>query len=798
MKTKFLFIIISILCNFSGFAQNIVLLKVIDSKNGEPIIGANIFAAKDSSYLGLTNSDGEILLKVPKLPYKILISYVSYKDTSITLNNYNTRIIKLLRKDVNISPVVVSAESKYNFLRNYEIGRININTSLLEAKVSFLGEDDPFKFLQIFSGVNFTNELSSSFTVYGSLPSENLILIDGIPVFNVNHLAGFVSVLPGNTAKNITFYKSFMPPKYSGRTASILKISLKDGNTNKTNLNIHISTIATGFTLDGPIIKNKLTYLISFRRSYPDLFLNMFLDKNTKQYINFYDAIGKITWHIRNNTKLQLIKYKTQDNFKFYEQFSGNLLDTVNNINGKIYSNGKLGISWQNDILGLKFSSRIGSNLLFKLYAYSSHYDFNYLANYKQISNYYTVPDSLYSDTSYLLTNFGNFITENAIKFNNNLILNQNLVLEFGAKLGNIKLTPNKFYNKAYTSRYVNHNTLYLKSMENSNDTILNQELFSSYFSLKYTGNKLNTNIGFVVDNYDKYLFIEPRIAINFVLNKNFSTKFSFQRTAQNIHQIVPTFLDLPIDYWTFANDIIPPINSWITTGGIFYARNNIKLSIIGFYRKTYNIIKILPSENFLEFQKPWYKKVDLGKEQNFGFETALEYSSKKLYLNINYTYSPSYRYFFKINNGQKFHYKYDRTHYLKMFSIFRFNKKLNISLTWVYSGGFWTTIANQIIPYNNIPNYMGPFVAYFDYNLHDIGYPYYTSINNYRLPPYHRMDLNINYTIYKKHYSLKFTLGAYNLYNHFNIFSVFILDGKYYALALFPIIPYLSINLNF
>ncbi len=451
MKAKLLlFFILNI--NLLAIGQSTVLLKVIDSKSGEPIIGANVFAAKDSTYLGYTNANGEILLKVSHFPYKIFISYLGYQKKTLILQSSKTVTAFLERKDINISPIVVSTDSKNDFLRNYEIGRININTSLLEAKASFLGEDDPFKFLQIYSGVNFTTELSSNYTVYGSLPSENLILLDDIPVFNINHLGGFVSILPGNTVKNITFYKSFIPARYSGRTASVLNATLKDGNINTTKLNSHISTLAVGATIDGPIKKNKLTYLISFRRTYPDLFLNMFFDKKTKQYINFYDIIGKITWRLSKNLRLQLISYNGQDNFRINTQRTDSINDTIKGDKGSINTAARLGLSWQNNVVGLRLSSRINSNLLSNIFVYYSHYSFDYISDYRESKNYINSEGSEI-DTNILQTSFGNFITEKAIKWTNILTIKQNLLLNFGIKLGLINLTPDKFYLKGYLSQ---------------------------------------------------------------------------------------------------------------------------------------------------------------------------------------------------------------------------------------------------------------------------------------------------------------------------------------------------------
>ncbi len=785
---RILFVISAYLILTSSYAQTRVI-AVMDSLTKEPVVGASV--AVDDTVIGFTDNDGKFYSFIPK-GTKVKVSFLGYQAHVFYAGKSRMEVfLKLNPYDLN--EVMVYSAGDEEYLRQNNIGKITISGKKIELLPGVLGEADPFKYLQNYAGISWANEGSSSLIVRGSSGSENLVLIDGAPVFNISHLGGFFAVIPASSIKSLSFYKSYIPAKFSGRTASVTDIVLNEGSKTGFRVKSDLSTLSLNVNIQGPIVKNKMSFMLNMRQTYPDLFVKPFIkDENIRFSLNFNDLIGKVSWNVNSRMKIFFSYYYGRDLLRNFSQENNQVInDTIKNT---LMRSDELKTYWYNHLISMRINKLWNNQLYSTVIAYSSTYEFNFSYYYQNVISERLVnqQNNLYdSISSYVST--GNFIQQNAIKNINRWIISNKFNMEFGFDMGLQRLTPSRYEFEYYRKTEINGEFMY-KSDTMSNSGLERQVISSMFIDNNIDLGNLKFSLGLNVSAYNDfdYISIEPRISGSYMVGRYFALKAGIFRTSQNIHLIVPTYLDLPVDYWTFSNDKVKPLSVWSYSAGIYFAKKRLKLSGVLFYKTMNNTVKILPGQNLFEFSKPWYDKVDIGTGKSYGTEFSLQYTYSRVNIFANYTFLRSTRKFEYVNNGQEFNFKYDRTHYLNLTLFFALSKKVNISLGWHFTGGFWTTIPEQTIFYHSTMNALMRGYSP-TYDLYGYREPVVSSINNYRLPQYHRLDLAVNYVFGKSNNI--FTFGLYNAYNHKNIFSLIYEGGQFMAVSLFPVLPYFKLS---
>ncbi len=811
------------------YGQNFTLSGFVeDAQTGERLIGASVFDTKNNKYGTFSNEYGYFSLTMPRGKHHIRVSYVGYKplDTVIDLNRDINLTFKLV-SSAQIEAVVVTAYR--NEVKSSQTGVIDVPVSKVMSLPVIFGEPDLMKTIQLMPGVQSGTEGSNGVFVRGGGPDQNLILLDGVPLYNVSHLMGFFSVFTPEAIKDVTLYKSGFPAHYGGRLSSVIDIRMKDGNMKKYTGSYSIGLISSKFTLEGPTVKDKGSFILSARRTYIDIISKPVLDKlstretrredqtGTKNIFlpgyYFYDVYFKINHKITDKDRVYFSLYSGLDKAYFNIE-STQSVDTVDNPY-TLANTTNANLSWGNTILALRwnhaFSRKLFSNLTL---TYSKFFFGTGMENNKtfQSDNGYSYDYA--SSLNYILG-----INDLAANLDFSYMPNSAHYLRFGLQSIYHTFEPGSF--DVYINNVENGNTLY------TYDTVFNSELLYAPELAFYIeddiklSSRLKANIGtrftyFSVRNKDYYSF-EPRVSARFLVNDDFSLKASYARMTQYLHFLTNNTVGLPLDLWMPATDRIEPEHSWQASGGFSWLWQN-KFTITGevFYKNMDNLVEIKEGESVFTLSmdtdnQTWEDKVTQGKGWSYGAELMIRKDYGRLSGWLSYTLSWSWRQFDSINGGEPFPYKYDRRHDFSIALNYKLNKNITFGAVWVYGSGTPVTLASyQILDPltlgagNELPG---------TNDIYYTGIEVYTGRNNYRLPAYHRLDLSANFKKEKKRGTRTWSVGLYNAYNHINPFYTELYDrgmDTYLATqtyepdyvlrvySLFPVMPFISYRFEF
>lgn len=795
-KTRFILIfkicfigVIILIMNMYVCAQNYTISGTVeDIESGEKLLGANIYNGLTTNQGTISNIYGFYSLTIPKGEVQLVASYVGYKPVKINLSLTSDTIINLkLVPNVLLEEIAIIGNRIEKNVESTQMGQINIPIKTIKALPVLLGETDILKTIQLLPGVQSGTEGTSGFYVRGGAPDQNLILLDGVPVYNVNHLFGFFSVFNADAISSVNLIKGGFPAYYGGRLSSVLDIRMKEGNKNKFKAYGSIGLIASKLTLEGPFINEKTSFIISARRTYIDVlaqpFIKMSQNQNGLEKFNagyyFSDINAKINHRLNDRMRLYYSIYTGKD--KIYL-----------NIEDKFdsgFSKEKLGIKWGNLTTSLRFNYKLSNKIFTNTTLTYSRYNFI-------TSTEMRYEDVEYDESEFISVKYLSGIEDFGFRIDFDYYVSPKQTLKFGFN------SIYHIFSPGVSTIKVDYN-----SDVNINKTLGNKDIFSYEYAVylqdEFVFNEnLKANLGIHYSGFyvqeKTYQSLQPRLSIRYLVTKNWSIKTAFSQMNQYILLLTNSTIGLPTDLWVpVTKKIKPQLSYQYALGTSFNLPDNYDFTIEGFYKTMNNIVEYKEGASFFQLSNTWEQKVTQGKAWSYGAEFLVEKKIGKTSGWIGYTLSWSERQFDDISNGKKFPYKYDRRHDISIALTHKFNDKVDVGLTWIFATGNAVTFGTQKYTladefgYNSY--YFGSSAEYATY---------FEKRNNFRMPTYHRLDLGVNFHKMKRWGTRTFSLGVYNAYNRKNPFFVDVgyvdNEQKLIQYSLFPIIPSISYSFKF
>ncbi len=769
-KSLILFAFTIILTNL--LAQNHTISGYIkDGKNNETLINCSVFDGINR--LGtVSNNYGFYSITLPKGVVDLSFSYVGYGPINKRFTLTRDTIINInMQESLELEEVTVVANHRDMGVKGTQMSAIDVPVTLIKSVPALFGETDVLKALQLLPGVQAGTEGSSGFYVRGGGPDENLFLLDGVPIYNVNHMGGFFSVFNADALKNVTLYKGDFPARFGGRLSSVVDLQMKDGNPYKLHGNFSIGLISSKINLEGPLLSSKTTFNLSARRTYYDLLMQPFIKIYSKQEglgnnsagYYFYDVNAKITHTFSDRDKLFVSAYMGDDVI-----YANMIQDEYESTNSSYESRLKMNWNWGNLITAIRWNHLINNKLFMNTTGTFTRYRFDMGIGVTEHETNID-PPSKTSTNSTVKYNSG--ITDFGLKTDFDYSLTPNQDVKFGVNLSNHTFRPGV--------QVVKINTVSDNITENNDTTLGNANIHANELAL-YIEDNITLNSIFKINaglHYSAfwvqgkaYQSLEPRASIRAMISSNLSAKAGYAVMSQNVHLLSNSNISLPTDLWVPVTKRISPMKSHQISAGLFYNfKNFIDFSVEGYYKTMKNLIEYKDGASFMDSGTGWEDKVSLGEGKSYGVEFLAQKNLGKTTGWVGYTLAKSDRLFNKpgneLNNGKEFPAKYDRRHDLSIVLSHKFSKKIDVAGTWIYSTGNCGSLALQ--------NYYAPAID--GYNSYNESISHLSQRNNYRLPDYHRLDLSVNFHKQKKHGTRTWNLSVYNAYNQKNPFLVYV-----------------------
>ncbi len=800
MKKKLAFLLIALVSILvvtrKAEAQKITISGfVTDSSSGEKLIGAYVFDAKKNIGTS-TNNYGFYSLTLPTDTANLTISYVGYRAVNkFILSKQNVSINVPLQQMLTLKTTTISAtRNSAPIQERSQMSEISIPIAQIKKVPAMFGETDVLKVLQLLPGVQKGSEGSSGIYVRGGGPDQNLILLDGVPVYNVSHLFGFFSVFNTDALNNVTLIKGGFPAYYGGRLSSVIDISMKEGNMKKLSVSGGVGVIASRLTIEGPIQKDKTSFIISARRTYIDLLMrpaSKIISKGAASIgYYFYDLNAKVNHKFGDKDRVYLSSYFGKDVFDV--KFG----DTYTLSSQTFTSNNKAKLWWGNGTAAARWNHLFTPKLFHNATATYSQYQFSIGANAENkltdaansanntTSKFGIEYLSRIQDVGFRSDFDYSPVSKHHIKFGANGIYHMFSpgIQSFSAAVDGTTLSDTSISEQKF---YCTELATYLQD-----DWELSRRL------------KANVGVhasGFIVQNVF-YKSLQPRLSMRYLLNPELSIKASYAQMAQYLHLLSNSGINLPTDLWLpVTAKVKPQTSEQYALGAAYTLKDDYEFSLEGYYKNMYNVLEYKNGANFIS-SGDWQDKVTNGKAWSYGAELFVQRKTGRFTGWLGYTLSWTYRQFADKNNGDPYFYKYDRRHDVGLVMAYKINDKWDVAATWVYGTGNAISVPLQkyldytVLDYRNLPYLSGAQIENFD------------KVNNFRMPSYHRADFAINRTNHtKKGKEFVHNISIYNLYNHLNAFFLYSGYKKndptqptYKKLTLFPIIPAYSLNFKF
>ncbi|OFX52912.1 MAG: hypothetical protein A2046_16420 [Bacteroidetes bacterium GWA2_30_7] len=697
-----------------------------------------------------------------------------------TIINFVLKPTSLLKEEV-----VISATKPDANLSEKLIGTVKMDSKEIDKLPGLMGENDLLRAVQMSAGVQSVGEGFSSFYVRGGNYDQNLILLNNATIFNPSHLLGFYSVFNNDVINNLTLYKGLIPAKFGGRTSSVMNIELKDGNFEKYETTASVGILASKIAINGPIIKNKLSFNVAFRKTYINEIINPILknvfSSNTAFFDNsygFFDFNSIVSARLSHKDFIKFNYYLGQDKFE--------LNKSKNAIKANMqWGNNAASAIWKHVFNESTFHEFSLSNSQYKFYidAFQDNYSLKIKSHINESKLNYNIYKKLNKNNLYagFEINFTKVLPgDKSIGFNNSeFTFNDNNYINSGNLA--IYVSDNiKLFSKIDLEIGVRYNLNFFlgpyKYYISDNSNILTDSLQYSDFEIIKKNNSLS-----------------PRLAANYRINENTSLKAGISFNEQYLHVVEISALTLPADFWLPTTLNIKPQKSQIVSTGIFknFFHNKLQTNIEGYYKKLNNLIEYNSGLISNYYERNVDENVISGKGYAWGIETEIEFKSEKFKSKISYTYSRSIRVFNDIFGGKPFYSKFDRPNDLSASIIYNLGKKLSFSAVFVYASGKLTTAPQS------------------RYIIQGMVVNSYLEKNSFRMPDYHRLDISISYNSHKhKTYESIWELSVYNVYNRMNPFFIYYeISGDVYEykqkvkakqITLYPILPSISWKVKF
>ena len=773
---------------------------VMDAASKETLIGATVFD-KISGKGCATNSYGFYTLTLNSGDVDLQISYVGYvqQNKAFALKENLTLNFSLVT-NTTLDEVVVEASRATVSASNPQMSVVELPVQQIKNIPTLFGEADVLKAIQLLPGVQNGSEGSAGMYVRGGGPDENLLLLDGVPVYNVNHMMGFFSVFNPDALKNVTLYKGSFPAHFGGRLSSVVDVRMKEGDMQKYHGNVSIGLISSKLNFEGPIVKDKLSFNLSFRRTYSDLLMKpaLWLAKSQMEDVNkmkagyyFYDFNGKLNWKISDKDRLYLSFYSGDDAVYLNVKTKEHSYDDIQ------YNN-KVGMDWKwgNKVAALRWNHVMSQQLFMDASVNYTQYRHNLGMSITEENVFLQYNNAVSKDEFNMAYKSG--INDMTAKVDFDYAPLPNHEIRFGGSY-----TYHQFRPDVQSMKITENNAISVDTTAGAPKVFAHETALYAEDNMTF-GDIFRVNAGLHYSTFTvegkTYQSVQPRLSTSLMLASNLSLKAGYAYMTQYVHLLSNSSLSLPTDLWVPVTANIVPMNAHQVSLGAFYELPRLfDISVEGYYKSMDNLLEYKDGASFFGSSERWDEKVCLGKGWAYGVEFLVQRSFGKTTGWIGYTWAHAKRQFDRegmvINQGKVFPAKYDRRHDLSITVQHKFSDRFDLSGTWVFSSGNCGTLGTQI--YESLPNQWGHTTAI-----------YALERNNYRMGNYHRLDVGMNFHKQKKHGIRTWNISVYNAYNHNNPFIIFT-DYKWdeatqqdvkvlKQASLFPIIPSVSYSYKF
>ncbi len=761
---------------------------VQDKESSERLIGCYVVDSVSRRSVQ-TNAFGYFTISLSEGNNRILFHVIGYANQSIrlNLNKDTTIIIRLSSQPINIGEVNITNSDAEAKLARPQMAQMTLNNNDIRSLPMFFGEADVMRAVQTLPGIQSANERSTGISVRGGSIDQNLFLLDDAPVFQISHLMGLYSVFNNDAVKDVNIYKGDIPANYGGRISSVVDIRLRDGNMQNFAVSGGIGLICSDLSVEGPIIKDRVSFIISGKFAYSPWILK---DINPDIDLTFYDLNCKLNAVISDDDRIYISSYHGYDNSKI--------------MSSSDYHNNTLSARW-NHVYNPKLFSNI--SFIYSNYGYESYFNSS-------------------SGNNSFGYSWNSGITQLMLKAEFNYYLNDNNTIDFGASSSYSDFVPGKLEgsqnylsyftqsdpssNRVVTKQGVLDHALYVSDEQKVSNELsirygirvgLSQDLGGHWV---YELNNYQVADSFYVAKYRTYAdfySIEPRIGFNYRVTRNSAIKASYTYSTQHDQLLMKTNGGGPLDIWFPSdNNVKPQTSSQYSLGYVHYLFDNLlEASIESYYKDMNNIIDYKDGATFLQnsainsVDKTSYnfeEQLRQGRGYAYGTELTLKSNFNELSGFISYTYARSFRKIPDINSGQTYLSPFDKPNTLDLFLNYNISKRVSLSANFRYQSGQVTTIPIYVIELWDKPL---------------IGY---SNRNGYRLPSYQRLDVSLtikNKQIFGIRFPSEWDFSIINVLNHANIQYVDfvpssdepkIINAK--GVYLFPLLPSVSFHFSF
>ncbi len=768
---------------------------VKDDETGITLPLTNILIANQKPRVA--NKDGEIYLRLrPADSLGISFVYPGYEAQTMTLRIHRDTFLSIrLNTDNELLPEVIVQGAKRRMIPAEQEATATVSD--IATLVDISERADIVKSIQQLPGVQSGNEGFAGLYIRGGSTDQNLVLLDGAPIYNATHLAGVFSIFNEAVIGDIALYKNELPARYGGRLSSVLDVQVREGNMNRHSVQGNVGLLTSGLLIEGPIQQEKTSFLFAVRRTSLDMlvrplsrrwFKTTTLKLDSTQTTNgeiryaFYDLNAKITHRFSKKDRLSLNVYTGGDSFAF----NNNYLEETADIREE--NSRSLSSLWGNFTASLKWTHIFQQKMILHTSATFTEFEFDYYDKYAFIN---MTGDA--TTGARLIQNYTSDIQDITFKTE-------------------LKYTPSNKHRFRFGAQAIQHrfrpgiNFATEENIDNLEqiDTTFNNPLsktweLSGYFQSRHALGNLRLHTGirsgfFLIDN-KLFTIFEPRIALNVRLTNKFTLRTTHSYTTQHLHLLTNSGIELPTDLWVPATPDAPPERSWQTGAGIVWSNDNYTLSLDAYYKRMNRLIAFQGEDAIVLSGRNWQEKITSGRGWAYGLELALVKKMGQTKGILGYTLSWSYRQFDNVNKGLPYPFKYDRRHDISAALKHDLTKRVSLITDWTYgSGNPFTRPIREAPVLDPIFPSGSPATVYI-----------YEDKNKSRMPASHRLNIGAEWRgIQKQRYSWTLDFGVYNVYNRKNPFLLYIgnkentEENEYKQISLFPILPYINYKFKF
>ena len=826
-----------LICCANVLAQNKITISgyITNRKSAETIIGATVFD-NESKHGTATNVFGFYSITLNAGRHNLTYSYVGCQPQTVSFSSVRDTVINVeLSGNVDLEEVTVTAKSRESGIESTKMGSIDVPVKLIEHTPSLLGETDVLRTIQLTPGVQQGIGGASSLYVRGGNGDENLVLLDGDPVYKIDHLFGFFSVFTPEAVKKVTFYKTSFPARYNGRTSSVIDVRTKDGDMNDYHGSASIGLLTSRINLEGPIVKGKTSFSLSGRTTYISALTKPIMKMSDFELSYwFYDVNLKLNHKFSDSDRLYFALYNGLDKLKsedYIAEFThhtvteesetpividGEWIGPYNSTSVPVSDYYDEEIRWRNFIPSLRwnhvFSQKLFANTTinynrYKMFVWSS--DKNEW-HYKDLSAESSSSQSYNSE----IKDYGAIVDFDYLPVPEHIV-------KFGANY-----TYHNFVPETTNSKYKNTDedeqadtTTYYKGM-----SVFANEVSVYADDDWQIGSQLNVGVGLSYTLFalkeKKYHNIHPRLSVKYSPLSYLTFKAAYSRMSQCVHLLTSSPLAMPTDLWVpITKDIEPETADQYSVGVYSTVLPGWEFSVEAYYKKFNNVLEYKDGMSFMGFSGSWTDLVAAGEGWSKGIELMIQKTEGDLTGMMSYTLSKTDRQFDRssgVNDGRRFPFYYDRRHNFNIVANYKLNDHIDIDASWTFYSGAHATLTNskqQIVSPDVIFDYPSGNYEVID---EDYKVPRYTTTkadytpdrNNYQLPCTHLLCVGANFHKQKKRCERIFNLSLYNAYNAMNPSFVFFsnYDNDGYQIdkpilkkvTILPIIPSFTLTYKF